>query len=70
MATPVDKTLLRAVTVILFMSLIAVAQAGSTTVAPPPTAADDSNPSFNDFRRRGTGNNQWLFNTFSLIEVL
>ena len=44
MTTPNDKTFVSAVVVILFWNLIAVAQAGSPTIAPPPTAGDDSDP--------------------------
>ena len=44
MTTPFNESFLRAVMVILFWSLIVVAQTGSPTIAPPPNAGDDSDP--------------------------
>jgi hypothetical protein len=44
MTTRFNMSFLRAVMGILFGSLIVVAQGGSPTIAPPPTAGDDSDP--------------------------
>ncbi len=41
---PFDKAVVRAGTLILFISVIAAGQTGSPTVAPPPPAGDDSDP--------------------------